>query len=152
MLHGSFQCFCLRRNMSLLAGNMSMCKIDTFGEESAMINNDIYPAMTSACPRLCTKVILNRVIELKWLQQFYTLGDVPAHDCQLQEQRGRGGHCVWSWQLCASDSVRKQCANEQSTVPTSSKSTWYLVDQLCICLGGSRERAKHPFLHTGGHH
>ena len=30
--------------------------------------------------------------------------------------------------------------------------TWYLVDQLCICLGGSRERAKHPFLHSGGHH
>ena len=52
-------------------------------------------------------------IELKWLQQFYTLGHVPAHDSQLQEQRGRGGHCVWSWQLCASDSFRKQCANEQ---------------------------------------
>ena len=47
--------------MSLVDRNMSMCKIDTFGEESAMINNDIYPAMTSACPRLCTKVILNRV-------------------------------------------------------------------------------------------
>ena len=50
---------------------------------------------------------------VKWLQQFYTLGHVPAHDSQLQEQRGRGGHCVWSWQLCAPDSVRKQCANEQ---------------------------------------
>ena len=67
----------------MLAGNMSMCKIDTFGEESAMINNDIYPAMTSACPRLCTKVILNRVIELKWLQQFYTLGGVGNSVLQI---------------------------------------------------------------------
>ena len=47
--------------MSLFDGNMSMCKIDSFGEESAMINNDTYPAMTAACPRLCTKVTLNRV-------------------------------------------------------------------------------------------
>ena len=39
--------------MSFFDGNMSMCKID-----SAMINNDTYPAMTAACPRLCTKVTL----------------------------------------------------------------------------------------------
>ena len=29
---------------------------------------------------------------------------------------------------------------------------YLIVYQLCIGLGGSRERAKHPFLHTGGHH